>query len=135
MPDQQTAKPQYSVSNLPQLIQHWKDAVEGGSSPEQIAQNCYHKDALLKGTVSVNFVRGREDIAQYFAEFTQGRNNIRVEFNSLYQSPSGSFSGEYTFHWTDIEDQAQALKANYTFEAVENAHGGNVISLHHSSFQ
>ena len=116
---------------LPTFIANWKDAVESGKSPEEIAQGCYHVDAILKGTVWSEAVQGHARIQDYFVDFTAGKNGATVEFLTLSQSPSGSFAGEYIFRWSDDDGQPQSAEANYTFEP---ANDGNQISLHHSSF-
>jgi len=124
----------YSVVNLPPMIAHWKEAVEAGSSPEQIAENCYHDNAILKGTIADEAVQGTEAITAYFHKFTAGKNNARVEFNTLSISPTGNtFSGEYTFKWNDDEGHAQEQRANYTFEGTIQDDGNDVIGVHHSS--
>lgn len=124
----------YSINNLPPFMQHWKDAVENGSTPEKIAENCYHPDAILKGTIADQAVQSTKAIEQYFHKFTAGKNEATVTFNTLSISPSGkTFSGEYTFAWTDDAGTAQEQKANYTFEGVGNDDGQTVIGVHHSS--
>ena len=120
---------------LPSYVKNWKDAIERGETPEQIAETCYHPDALLKGTVWGRVIRGHADITSYFGHFTSGKNSPVVEFHTLQTSPSGSISGEYTFEWIDDDDNAQSAPCNYTFESVEGENGETVISLHHSSFQ
>lgn len=116
---------------LPAFIQNWKDAVESGKSPTEIAQSCYHPQAILKGTVWSEAVQGHGRIQDYFIDFTSGKNGATVTFLTLSQSPSGSFAGEYIFKWTDDAGQEQSAEANYTFEPTED---GALISLHHSSF-
>ena len=122
---------QYSAQNLPPSIQQWKNAIEEGSSPEAIATSCYQEGAILKGTVWSKAVQGHADIISYFEHFTEGKNNAKVNFTTLSQSPSGSFAGEYVFEWQDNNDQPQSAHANYTFEPNTD---GSKISLHHSSF-
>lgn len=116
---------------LPVFIKNWKEAVESGKSPQEIAEGCYHSNGILKGTVWSESVQGHARIQDYFALFTAGKNAATVEFLTLLQSPSGSFSGEYVFKWTDDAGQAQSAEANYTFEPTDD---GALISLHHSSF-
>ena len=116
---------------LPAFIQSWKEAVESGKSPQEIAEGCYHESAILKGTVWSKAVQGRARIQDYFVEFTAGKNGATVEFLTLSQSPSGSFAGEYVFKWTDDAGAPQSAEANYTFEPTDD---GSLISLHHSSF-
>lgn len=122
---------QYSAQNLPAFIQNWKNAVESGSSPEEIANSCYHENAILKGTVWSEAVQGHENIQSYFEEFTAGKNQAKVNFITLSQSPSGSFAGEYVFKWIDDNGAPQNAHANYTFEPTADE---TKISLHHSSF-
>lgn len=121
---------QHSIENLPPFIQHWKDAIESGKAPAEIAQDCYHNNGVLKGTVSSKAVQGHERITDYFKHFTAGKNNVTVTFDTITQTPSDSYAGEYTFRWTDDDGNAQIAEANYTFEPTED---GKLISLHHSS--
>ena len=123
-----------STDTLPGFIQRWKDSVESGKTPEQVASECYHPQAVLKGTIWGKAVRGPDKITDYFTSFVTGRNNIEVVFQTIKQSPAGSFAGEYTFKWVDENGAPQSTEANYTFEPIQNSEGKNVISLHHSSF-
>ena len=116
---------------LPAFIKNWKDAVESGKSPQEIAQDCYHANAILKGTVWSEAVQGHARIQDYFVHFTAGKNGATVEFLTISQSPSGSYAGEYIFRWSDDNGAPQSAEANYTFEPTED---GAQISLHHSSF-
>ena len=98
----------YSTDNLPPFIHKWKDSVENGKSPQEIAQECYHPDAILKGTVWSEAVQGHSDITRYFEHFTAGKNNATVTFLTIKTSPTGSYAGEYVFRWTD--DNVTATK-------------------------
>lgn len=119
------------MTELPVFIKNWKDAVESGKSPAEIAGGCYHANAILKGTVWSEAVQGHERVTDYFVHFTAGKNSPTVHFETITQSPSGSFAGEYVFKWTDDQGQPQSAEANYTFEPTDD---GSLISLHHSSF-
>lgn len=122
------------VDTLPDFIRNWKDSIENGKTPQEIAGGCYHPEALLKGTVWSEVVKGPAEMTRYFEHFTAGKNNPTVNFLTITQSPSGSFAGEYIFKWTDDDGNEQSAEANYTFESAQNDNGENVISLHHSSF-
>ena len=120
---------QYSTDHLPVFIQRWKDCIESGGSPDDIAAT-YDQNATLKGTIADETVQRTEAIKGYFVSFTAGKSNATVTFDTLSISPSGTFSGEYTFAW-DIDGRHETVKANYTFEATQ---GAEKISHHHSSF-
>ena len=113
---------------LPDFIKNWKNAIESGQSPAQIAK-FYNPNALLKGTISSQTVQGHKEIEKYFVAFTNGKNDALVNFKSINKSPKGSYSGEYTFNWNDETGKNISVEANYTFEPDE----GGLISLHHSS--
>ena len=106
----------YSIDNLPPFMQHWKDAVESGSTPEHIAKNCYHETAELKGRIAEDWVQGFEDIREYFVKFTDGKTGARIEFETIaFNEDLGYFHGNYTFHWRDDSGIEQSLPATYKF--------------------
>ena len=114
---------------LPTFIENWKNAIETGKTPDQLAQ-LYHTQGVLKGTIWDKAVQGHEQIEQYFIAFTTGKNNAKVNFTTITKTPSGSYAGEYTFSWNDDTGTSASANANYTFEPSEDG----LISLHHSSF-
>ena len=134
MSNEQTIDPHaYTIDNLPPFMDHWKAAVEGGSSPEQIAENSYDENAELKGTIADEFVQGYENIRDYFVKFTDGKNEARIEFESIkFDEERGLFFGDYTFHWKDNDGVEQSLPATYRFTPTDLKAEDAKIAVHYS---
>ena len=123
----------YSTDNPPPFMAKWKNDVEGGQTPAHIAQNCYAKDARLKGTIAENFVEGYEKIRAYFVKFTDGKNEARIEFETIeFDKAKGFFTGNYTFRWKDNDGTDHSLPAIYEFTPTQLDAPDARIARHYS---
>ncbi len=122
-------------NNVPQRLQEWASAVNK-SVPADIA-NFYSDQAMLKGTVWDGFVDrtarydGARTVESYFCNLINGRENIHVRWNKIYELRPGVWAVDYSFVFNDSNSgQEHILNADATFILDDNL---DKIILHHSS--